>query len=114
MLQTLYIFFGVAMFMGVCAGALLHYTTNMIGEQLNLNRPAKESDRTKPSRRVERPRKQTSKGQNQMTSFDTHAVLGDRRIDTYADWLKRDTRSGKRGLLSTTILEEDDSSGAGF
>ena len=110
MLQTLYIFFGVAIFMGVCTGALLHYTTDLIGKQLDLNRPAIESGRTRPSRRVERSRKQTSKGQYRMTKLDTHTVLSDGRMDTYADWLKRDTRLGKRGLLSTTILEEDDSS----
>ena len=49
-----------------------------------------------------------------MTTLGPQNVHSDARTKEYAEWLRQDTRPGKRGLLSTTILEEDDSSEAGF
>ena len=107
-------YFGVAILVGVCTGALLHYSTTSIANRFELSRSSEEGGGKRLSHQTERPGKQARKYRYQVTALNTQNGHNDARIKGYAEWLKKDTLSGKRGLLSTTILEEDDSSEASF
>src|SRR5271154_5773733 len=109
--QTLYIYCGVAAVVGVIAGTLLHYTTKILAAALGMNRMTEERGRTVASYRAELAEKEAKKARHFVSR---HGLLPkiDMKIEGYSsDWLKSPV---SQGLQSTTILEEDDSSDAGF
>jgi len=114
-LETLYIYFGVAALVGICTAAILHYCMTFMVRSLGIDRIAEERGRTLSSYRAEKTERQAEKIRQTLPKIG----LKPTRLDTglkeeYSDWLKQDKGFGTKGLLSTTILEEDDSSEAGF
>ncbi|MCJ1382900.1 hypothetical protein MMC17_006013 [Xylographa soralifera] len=114
-LETLYIYFGVAVLVGILTGAILHYSIKFLVRNLGIDRIAEERGRTLSSYRAEKTEKQAEKIRQTLPKV----ALRPMRLDTglkeeYSDWLKKDKGFGTKGLLSTTILEEEDSSEAGF
>ena len=82
---------------------------------LGIDRIAEERGRTLSSYRAEKTERQAEKIRQTLPKIGLKPM----RLDTglkekYSDWLKQDKGFGTKGLLSTTILEEDDSSEAGF
>jgi len=114
-LETLYIYFGVAALVGICAAATLHYSMTLIVRSLRIDGTAEERGRTLSSYRAEKTERQAEKMRQTLPKVGLKPM----RLDTglkeeYSDWLKQDKGFGTKGLLSTTILEEEDSSEAGF
>ena len=124
--QTLYIYFGVAVLVGILLGAILHTTFNFIIKTFGIDKASEERGRTLAAYRAEKAAKQARKARQTLprVGVDLKPLRVDNALkDEYAEWLRREKspvisphlRSpGTRGLLSTTILEEDDSSEAGF
>ncbi|KAI4247060.1 MAG: hypothetical protein L6R40_001725 [Gallowayella cf. fulva] len=117
-LETLSIFLGVAMLLGVLTGTTLHYASKTLAALLNLeSRPHEEPrGRTMASYRAERTKKLQRKA---ISRSITQAATAPKMVDTtsaddFAHLLERQKRSGRRSLLISTILEEDDSSNGVF
>lgn len=97
---------------GAVTGLILHLSSPVVLTTLRLDAVSEERGRTIASYRAEKQRKQKQKQQGQQGM----APVGDYRTtdrslqSQYTDWLEKDGGQGKRGLLSTTILEENDDS----
>ncbi|MCJ1388352.1 hypothetical protein MMC18_001198 [Xylographa bjoerkii] len=114
-LETLYIYFGVAALVGILTGAILHYSINFIVRSLGIDRVAQERGRTLSSYRAEKTERQAKKMRQTLPKVGLKPLRPDTVLkEEYSDWLKQDKGFGTKGLLSTTILEEEDSSEAGF
>ena len=89
-------------------GAVVHYAFFLIVGTLGIDKTVEERGRTLASYRAEKAEKLPRVGLKPMR-------LDSARRDEYSDWLKQDRGPSRtKGLLSTTILEEEDSSEAGF
>ena len=101
---------------GSTAGTILYCFSAAIFDILGMN-AAPESQprgRTLASYRAEKQAKQARQARFPPLSSGLKSPQVDGALrDDYSDWLKQG-RTGTTGLLSTTILEEDDSSEAGF
>ena len=114
-LQTLYVYFGVAALVGILTGVILHYLINSIIRGLGIDRIAEQRGRTLSSYRAEKLKRQTIRTNQTMPSVGLRSTRLDPSLkEEYPDWLKQDKGSTTKGLLSTTILEEEDSSEAGI
>ncbi|MCJ1434111.1 hypothetical protein MMC27_003477 [Xylographa pallens] len=114
-LETLYIYFGVAALVGICTAAILHYSMTFVIKNLRIDGSGEERGRTLSSYRAEKTERQAEKIRQTLPKVG----LKPKRLDTgvkeeYSKWLKQDKGFATKGLLSTTILEEEDSSEAGF
>ncbi|KAI4131180.1 MAG: hypothetical protein LQ338_001385 [Usnochroma carphineum] len=114
--ETLYIFVGAALLVGVVTGATLHYASAFLIALMNLESQPEEEPRgrTMASYRAERK----DKLQHETRPPPRPPVSTSPRIestfkDKFSNFRERDTYS-ERSLLTSTILEEDDSSDAGF
>ncbi|MCJ1403267.1 hypothetical protein MMC11_006490 [Xylographa trunciseda] len=114
-LETLYIYFGVAALVGILTGAVLHYSINFIVRTLGIDRVTEERGRTLSSYRAEKSERQAQKTRQTLPKVGLKPMRLDAGLkEDYSDWLKQDKGFSTKGLLSTTILEEEDSSEAGF
>ena len=112
--QTLYIFFGVACLIGVVTGAALHYSSGFVSSVLKLDQAPAQPGRTLARYRAEKQKKQAAKVRMTMPLIGAPSKIDGALKEEYSDWLRHGKGQGQKGLLSTTILEEDDSSEAGF
>ena len=82
---------------------------------LNLNAAQHERGRTLASYRAQHKEKHAKNARISMPRVDMRPKIGGTLKDDNSEWLKQqDKNQAMKGLLSTTILEEDDSSEAGF
>ncbi|KAL8675967.1 MAG: hypothetical protein Q9186_007464 [Xanthomendoza sp. 1 TL-2023] len=116
--ETLYVFLGVAMLVGVVTGTSLHYASGMLAALLRLEKRPQEEPRgrTMASYRAERTRKLQLKAiSRSIPELATPPkIIDTTSTDDFANLLEREKQSGRRSLLTSTILEEDDSSDGGF
>ncbi|CAL8582037.1 hypothetical protein XPA_007715 [Xanthoria parietina] len=116
--ETLYIFLGVALLIGIATGTTLHYTSSFLAALMKLESRPQEPPRgrTMASHRVGR----TGKLQQKTTPRPSSRIAASPRLadttsaDDFAKLLEREKRSGRRSLLTSTILEEDDSTDGGL
>ena len=116
--QTLYIFFGVAALVGILTGTSLHYASGFIASVLKIDSRAEEGQaKSLAEYRAERQEKL----ENEARSLALPQVAltqpkpGGAMKDEYGDRLKQDKgQQRKKGIIPSTILEEDDSSEDAF
>jgi len=114
-LETLYIYFGVAALVGILTGAILHYSTDFIVRILGIDKVTEQRGRTLSSYRAEKKERQIKNQRRTLPKIGLKPMKLDTGLkEEYSDWLKQDKGFSTKGLLSTTILEEEDSSEAGF
>lgn len=108
-MQTLYIFFGVAVLVGVITGTSLHYVYSFISSLLDLEgQPEERRGRTLASHR----REQQPKAEDPLIKIETRGgelPMSDvTPKEEYRDWeWSKQSRGKKRNGLINTILEED-------
>jgi len=112
--ETLYIFFGVATLVGLLTGTALYYCSGFIVATLRLDKLPEYQGRTLTSYRAEKRAKEARKPRIHTPKVSAPPRPGGALKDEYAEWLSQDKGEGNKGLLSTTILEEEDSSEAGL
>ena len=97
-------------------GAVVHYAFFLIVGTLGIDKTVEERGRTLASYRAEKAEKQAKQARQSLLRVGLKPMrLDSARRDEYSDWLKQDRGPSRtKGLLSTTILEEEDSSEAGF
>jgi hypothetical protein len=116
--QTLYIYFGVAALIGLITGSILHFSSSVLNKILNLQTPPGAKGRTAASVRAAREKKKVEDAWQAPTAVGI--VRGRLVIDgsskRYPEYVEKDRgkRSPGQGLLSQTILEEDDDSDDAF
>ena len=107
--QTLYIFFGVAVLVGVITGTCIHYAYSFISSLLDLmGQPEEQRGRTLASYR----RQQQQKAEDPLVKVEARGgglPTGDvTPKEEYRDWeWSKQSRGKKRDGLINTILEED-------
>jgi len=117
--ETLYIYFGVAALIGILTGSILHFSSRFIGSVLNLQDVQEEESHPPVSLRTLQDRKTLEDAWDAATPVRSYAGrprLKESLASEYAGLLKSDLGKKREGhgLLSQTILEEDDDSGDGF
>ncbi|KAI9799677.1 MAG: hypothetical protein M1825_004412 [Sarcosagium campestre] len=100
--ETIYIYLGVATILGILTGSILHLSSNILISALNL------SSRTKPPSAQLGGQDQTEETLD--SAAEPQYQLDDSMTKEYADWLDKDRTKKKTGLVSQTILEEEDDS----
>ena len=111
-LQTLYIFFGVAVLIGILSGTVLHYVSAFGFTVLNLERHSeKQSGKSIDSYRAEKQMRAEQKDPFlKLKRRDVSVVDGGGGLSGgYADWQRPKQDRGRTGprLVPNTILEED-------
>jgi len=114
--QTLYIFFGVAALVGLVTGTGLHYASGFIASVLKIDSRAEERQARSiaeyRARRQEQLEKEARSPMLPQVALSQPQVGGAMK-EEYHEWLRQDKGlQGKKGLIPSTILEEDDSSDA--
>lgn len=89
---------------------ILHLSSSVVLTTLKLDAVTEEHGRTIASYRAEKQRKQKQKLQQGLARVGDYQTTNGSLKGQYRDWLEKDGGQGKRGLLSTTILEENDDS----
>ena len=108
-MQTLYIFFGVAVLIGVISGTSVHYVYSFMSSLLDLEgQPEEHRGRTLASHR----REKQQKAEDLLVKVETRGgglPLNDvTPKEEYRDWeWSKQSRGKKRNGLINTILEED-------
>ena len=108
-MQTLYIFFGVAVLVGAITGTSVHYVYGFISSILDLEgQPEEHRGRTLASHRRERQQK----AEDLLVKVETRGgglPMSDvTPKEEYRDWeWSKQSRGKKRDGLINTILEED-------
>jgi hypothetical protein len=110
--ETLYIYLGVAAVIGLLTGSILHISSSILVSVFNLTPAPEETGRSAASVRAAREKKK--KLEQAWQSSTTRTERGKLKEDPsmekkFSEWLETD-----QGLLSQTILEEDDDSEEGF
>ena len=96
-------------------GAIIHRLTLFLIKVLGIDRASEERGRTLAAYRAEKTERQAKKTKQSLPQTGLKSMRLDGAIkDEYAEWLKRDKSPGIKSPLFTTILEEEDSSEAGF
>lgn len=116
--QMLYEYLGVAALIGLLAGSLLHFSSDMLMQALGLQASPEHSGRTAASVRVAREKRRLEDAWPASTpvrSNQTRAKVEENSKDS-SEYVEKDRNKRKegQGLLSQTILEEDDDSEDGF
>lgn len=117
--ETLYIYFGVAALIGLLTGFILHVSSNMLVSLFNLRLPSEDSGRTAASVRAAREQQKLEEAwqTSSLAQINQSNWKSDETINRdYLEWIdkERGNRRDGQGLLSQTILEEDDDSEDGF
>lgn len=95
-------------------GAVLHYSSGLVITVLKLDQASAQPGRTLAAYRAEKQKKQAAKVKLTMPVVGAPMKRDGPLKEEYSDWFRQDKGPAKKGLLSTIILEEDDSSEAGF
>jgi hypothetical protein len=108
----------VAALIGLLTGSLLHFSSSMMTKALNLQVSPEQSGRTAASVRAAREKKRLEDAWQASTpirSNQARARVEDASKD-YSEYIEKDRGKRKegQGLLSQTILEEDDDSEDGY
>jgi hypothetical protein len=108
----------VAALIGLLTGSLLHFSSSMLTTALNLQASPELSGRTAASVRAAREKKRLEDAWQASTPFRSNQART-RVEDTskdYSEYIEKDRGKRKegQGLLSQTILEEEDDSEDGF
>jgi len=108
--QTLYIYLGVAVIVGLITGSILHLSSSVLVSLFNLSSNPEQSGRTAASIRAARAqKKRDSQGFGSMREIDPSIEK------KYARWLEKNGGGREeQGLLGQTIIEEDDDSEDAF
>ena len=115
--KTLYVYFGVAVLVGVLTGTSLHYASKYVRTTLQIESHFEKSHRGLAGYRDARRKRVEGRIQpSASVVIKIHQPkIGGGLEDEYDDWLKQDkTRQNRKGAIPSTILEEDDSSDNGF
>ena len=113
--QTLYVYFSVAILVGIFAGASLHYSTKYIVTSLKLDASTEEGERTITTYRAQKAERRARKAMQLLANVGGLRPMHDGSIrEQHSERSKQNRGFGTKGLLSTTIIEEDDSSEAGL
>jgi len=110
--ETLYIYFGVAALIGIITGSVLHFASRVLIDLLDLRPAPEENGRTAASVRRARVKKLKEQWPDPSTVAQHNAARAEFLKEEYADFLDKGhgrSRDG-HGLMSQTILEEDDDS----
>ncbi len=116
--QTLYIFIGVAVVVGVVTGVTIHGVSKVAIALFGLDRPlekpwGKASDLLRPDHKGKKVRKDPV-GDLIRESIEVKSKPPPIN-DEMLDWIKREQgRERNSGMIPNTILEEDDSSESGL
>jgi hypothetical protein len=116
--QTLYVYLGVAALIGLLTGSILHFSSTMLIRLLGLQPSPAYTSRTAAYIRAAREKRKLEDAWH--VPPPTGHPRGRKRLEDplkeYSEYLDKDRgkRRDGRGLLSQTILEEDDDSEAGF
>ena len=116
--QTLYIFFGVAALVGIVTGTGLHYASGFMASVLNIDSRAEERQvRSVAEYRAKRQEKRKKEARSPVLPEIglSQPKPGGAMREEYSEWLKQNKGvRRKKGVIPSTILEEDDSSEDGF
>lgn len=104
----------MACLIGVATGAALHYSSGFVIAVLKLDQAPVQPGRTLAIYRAEKQKKQAAKVKMTVRPLGAPPQFDGGLKEEYSDWLRQDKGQGKKGLLSTTILEAEDSSEAEF
>ncbi|KAI9700441.1 MAG: hypothetical protein M1836_002456 [Candelina mexicana] len=106
--ETLYIFFGVAAVIGILTGSVLHLSSSFLVTALNLESVPAEHEPLPLSIAAARRKKRAERSEVPMAKLKQRPTIDTSLIRDYTVWLEKDRGRRKNGLLSTTILEEED------
>jgi hypothetical protein len=109
--ETLYIYLGVAAVIGLLTGSILHISSSILVSVFNMTPAPEETGRSAASVRAAREKKKLEQAwQSSTTRIERGKLKEDPSMEKkFSDWLETE-----QGLLSQTILEEDDDSEEGF
>ncbi|KAH8683067.1 hypothetical protein BGZ60DRAFT_524404 [Tricladium varicosporioides] len=116
--ETIYIYVGVALFVGLVMGSILHFSSSVFISLLDLSASPEFQGRTAASVRAAREQKKLEGAwEASLSSSKSDRWRGDattlKRQAGFGDGALR-KRGERKGLLGQTILEEDDDSEDGF
>ncbi|KAL9640177.1 MAG: hypothetical protein Q9164_000445 [Protoblastenia rupestris] len=106
--ETLYVFFGVAIFVGVLTGTSLHFVSSFTISILRLEAQPEEDER---GRTLAKYRAEKLVGGNRTTPENDSALMNGLKDWR---WAKEERGRPTKGLIPNTILEEEDSSEGSF
>jgi hypothetical protein len=114
--QTLYIYLGVAAVIGLVTGSILHLSSTVLISLFDLTPAPEEEGRSAASVRAEREKRKLEDAWQSSSSRGEARLRADPAMEKrYAEWLEKDVgRRMEDGVLRQTILEEDDDSEDGF
>ena len=112
-MQTLYIFFGVAVLVGAITGTSVHYVYSFISTMLDLqDQPKEHRGRTLASHRRERQQKADDPLVKVETRGGGLPMSDVTPKEEYRDWeWSKQSRGKKKNGFINTILEEDSTDG---
>ncbi|MCJ1307525.1 hypothetical protein MMC25_001171 [Agyrium rufum] len=109
--ETLYIYFGVAIVIGLLTGACLHLIVRLGVFVLDLNpTPPIQKGKTLAEYRADKAEQLASTPQYEIPTVGSQTPLSDEGYEIVPNLNSQDKAYHAKGLLRTTILEEDDSS----
>ncbi|KAL3425612.1 hypothetical protein PVAG01_02402 [Phlyctema vagabunda] len=108
--ETLYIYLGVAAFVGLFTGSLLHLSSTMLVSVFNLHPTPEEPGRSAASVRAAREKKKLDEAWLSSASMPVGEPTRLNSDTSMQKWLEKDAgrRREDTGVLGQTILEEDD------
>lgn len=109
--ETVYIFFGTAVLLGLLTGIILYATSHLLGPVLGLNRQADEPPRTAASYRAERAERKAREAQGRTAmGLGTAGSKGSVLKFEDSDWNSGREFGPPTPMMGTMILEEGSSS----
>jgi hypothetical protein len=112
-LQTLYIYLGVAAVIGLITGSILHLSSTLLVSLFKLTPIPEEKGRSAVSVRVSKEQKKLEEAWQSSSLKSNPSRLGGTNSlgNDYAEWLEKDAAKRREDeLFKQTILEEDDDS----
>jgi len=109
--ETLIIFLGSAILVGLITGSILHISSSMLASLFKLTSSPEDTGRSLASVHA------TQEQKNRNSKQDSLKWKVDPSVEKrYAEWLEKDgdRKGDQQGLLGRTIIEEDDDSNDGF
>ena len=92
----------------------MYHSSKRIVATLKLDTTTVERGRTLAVYRAQKAERKAKKARQLVSSIGNQPTLDVNSRKQYFEWSKQDRRLGTKGLLSTIILEEDDSSDIGL
>ncbi|RDW70246.1 hypothetical protein BP5796_08643 [Coleophoma crateriformis] len=109
--KTLYIYLGIASFIGLISGSILYFSSTVLVSLFHLESVPEDKGRTAASVRAAREQKKLEEAW-QSSSLNSEQTTRWKADTSMQKWLEKDAerRRDERGILGQTILEEDDDS----